>query len=113
MYFIFLLPVTSTTGQQYLAALSLGIRTPVLNGPVGPIFKRLVKAFDAGDMDTATQEQVQARRLKSIVDKYGNTRKSIVDKFGNTRKSNMDKHGNTRKSIVDKYGNTRNSLVEK
>ncbi|KAK3761339.1 hypothetical protein RRG08_060909 [Elysia crispata] len=57
--------------EQFLAALSLGIRTPVLNGPVGPIFKRLLKAFDAGDMETATQEQVNARKLKDVFNKYG------------------------------------------
>lgn len=59
------------TDEQYLAALSLGIRTPVLNGPVGPIFKRLVKAYDAGDMNTATKEQINARNLKEVVNKYG------------------------------------------
>ncbi|RUS73318.1 hypothetical protein EGW08_018929, partial [Elysia chlorotica] len=57
--------------EYYPCLLHLGIRTPVLNGPCGPIFKRLVKAFDSGDMETATQEQLNARNLRNVFNKYG------------------------------------------
>ncbi|XP_012939794.1 N-acetylneuraminate lyase [Aplysia californica] len=58
------------TDEQFLPCLTLGIRVPVLNSFLGSLYKRLLKAFDAGDMDTARDEMVQARKLVLIRSKY-------------------------------------------
>ncbi|XP_059139531.1 N-acetylneuraminate lyase-like, partial [Physella acuta] len=59
------------TDEQLLPALSLGVRTPVLNGYLGSVFKRMRSAFDSGDMDGARKEQVLARKIFLVSTKYG------------------------------------------
>ncbi|CAL1540421.1 unnamed protein product [Lymnaea stagnalis] len=59
------------TDEQLLTSLALGVRTPILSGYLGNIFKRLREAFDKGDLATARTEQVLARQITLISSKYG------------------------------------------
>jgi len=58
------------TDEQYLPMLSIGLRVPVLNSYLGPLFNRLVAAFDSGDLSSAREEMALARRLVHLRAKY-------------------------------------------
>ncbi|BFZ03524.1 hypothetical protein BsWGS_06564 [Bradybaena similaris] len=59
------------TDEQLLTTLVLGIRTPILNAYLGPIFTRLRDAFDKGDIESARKEHIKARKLSLVMSKYG------------------------------------------
>ncbi|CAG5119560.1 unnamed protein product [Candidula unifasciata] len=63
--------ILSGTDEQLLTTLALGVRTPIINGFLGPLFARLRDAFDKGDIETARKEHIAARKLAIIMGKYG------------------------------------------
>uniref|UniRef100_A0A0B7BIL6 N-acetylneuraminate lyase n=1 Tax=Arion vulgaris TaxID=1028688 RepID=A0A0B7BIL6_9EUPU len=59
------------TDEQLLTSLVIGVRTPIVNGFLGNIFKRMRDAFDQGDIEAARKEQVLVRKIVHVRDKYG------------------------------------------
>jgi N-acetylneuraminate lyase len=59
--------------EYLLAALALGARSAVGSSYnfAGPIYHRLMKAFAAGDLPTAREEQFRSVRLIQLLTRYG------------------------------------------
>jgi len=64
------LQVMVGTDEQFLTFLSLGLRVPVLNSYLGPLYSRLRDNYDRGDMQAARQDMLLARRMVDLRKKY-------------------------------------------